>query len=69
MHGNRLFSSKDGLRKIIAALKDQETVGILLDHNTVPGQGIFVDFLINRCAPFERTCDAQEHIRINTAKF
>jgi KDO2-lipid IV(A) lauroyltransferase len=44
MHGNKLFSKKKGLRQITAALKNQETVGILMDQNTLPSQGVFVDF-------------------------
>ena len=44
MYGNKLFPQKKGLRQITEALKNQETVGILMDQNTLPSQGIFVDF-------------------------
>ncbi len=44
MHGNKLLSTKDGLKQIIKALKNRETVAILMDQNTVRDQGIFVNF-------------------------
>ena len=42
--GNRVIEKKDFARGILAALKANEPVGILVDQNSVPDQGIFVDF-------------------------
>ena len=45
LRGNRLLARSDqGLRQILAALKNQETVGILMDQNTLRSKGIFVNF-------------------------
>ncbi len=43
MHGNRAVD-KDFARGLIAAMRKGETVGVLMDTNMIPGQGIFVDF-------------------------
>lgn len=44
MYGNKLLARRKGLKQIIAALKQNEAVGILMDQNTKRKQGIFVDF-------------------------
>jgi len=43
MHGNKSIPKND-LRGVLHALKAGETVGILMDQNMSPPQGIFVDF-------------------------
>jgi KDO2-lipid IV(A) lauroyltransferase len=42
--GNRVIEKKDFARGILAALKANEPVGILVDQNSMAEQGIFVDF-------------------------
>jgi Kdo2-lipid IVA lauroyltransferase/acyltransferase len=44
MHGNMVFAKDDFVRGLLAAMKKGETVGILMDTNMTPPQGIFVDF-------------------------
>ncbi len=44
MYGNKILARREGLRQIIAALKQNEAIGILMDQNTKRKQGIFVDF-------------------------
>src|SRR6202041_2848868 len=49
--GNRLILKKDSARRVLKALRDNEGVGILIDQNTSPGEGVFVDFFGKRaCA-------------------
>ncbi len=43
MHGNTSIPKND-LRGVMAALRAGETVGILMDQNMTPPQGVFVDF-------------------------
>ena len=43
-HGNRTFSKQDFARGLLSALKNGETVGILMDTNMTPPQGSFVPF-------------------------
>jgi KDO2-lipid IV(A) lauroyltransferase len=43
MHGNESIPKND-IRAVIAALRAGETVGILMDQNMTPPQGVFVDF-------------------------
>jgi KDO2-lipid IV(A) lauroyltransferase len=43
MHGNGTIAKSD-LRSLLAALRGGETVGILMDQNMTPPQGVFVDF-------------------------
>jgi KDO2-lipid IV(A) lauroyltransferase len=45
MHGNKTVAKDDFVRGLLAAMKAGETVGILMDTNMTPPQGIFVDFL------------------------
>ncbi len=44
MHGNRVVPKDDFVRGLLAAMKAGETVGILMDTNMTPPQGVFVDF-------------------------
>jgi Kdo2-lipid IVA lauroyltransferase/acyltransferase len=44
LHGNRTFPKQDFARGLLSALKQGETVGILMDTNMTPPQGAFVDF-------------------------
>jgi KDO2-lipid IV(A) lauroyltransferase len=42
--GNRIIEKRDFLRGILEALKKNEVVGILMDQNSSPTEGVFVDF-------------------------
>jgi Kdo2-lipid IVA lauroyltransferase/acyltransferase len=44
MHGNRVVPKDDFVRGLLSAMKAHETVGILMDTNMTPPQGVFVDF-------------------------
>jgi Kdo2-lipid IVA lauroyltransferase/acyltransferase len=44
MHGNKTVGKDDFVRGLLAAMKAGEVVGILMDTNMTPPQGIFVDF-------------------------
>jgi len=44
MHGNRVVPKDDFVRGLLAAMRARETVGILMDTNMTPPQGVFVDF-------------------------
>jgi KDO2-lipid IV(A) lauroyltransferase len=44
MHGNKTVAKDDFVRGLLAAMKAGETVGILMDTNMTPPQGIFVEF-------------------------
>lgn len=43
-HGNRVLHKDDFARGLIAAMRSGETVGILMDTNMTPPQGVFVPF-------------------------
>jgi KDO2-lipid IV(A) lauroyltransferase len=43
LHGNRVLD-KDFVRGLLEAMHDGETVGILMDTNMTPPQGVFVPF-------------------------
>ena len=43
--GNTAFGKQDFARGLLAAMKAGETVGILMDTNMTPPQGVFVPFL------------------------
>jgi KDO2-lipid IV(A) lauroyltransferase len=43
MHGNKTVD-KDFARGLIAAMRNGETVGVLMDTNMIASQGVFVDF-------------------------
>jgi Kdo2-lipid IVA lauroyltransferase/acyltransferase len=44
MHGNSVLDKDNFVRGLLAAMKAGETVGILMDTNMTPPQGIFVNF-------------------------
>ena len=44
LHGNQTFAKEDFARGLLAAMKAGDTVGILMDTNMTPPQGVFVDF-------------------------
>jgi KDO2-lipid IV(A) lauroyltransferase len=44
MHGNRTVDKDNFVRGLLSAMKAGETVGILMDTNMTPPQGVFVDF-------------------------
>jgi len=44
LSGNRTIPKQDFARSMLAALRAGETVGILMDQNMLPEQGVFVDF-------------------------
>jgi len=44
MHGNKVVPKDDFVRGLLAAMKAGETVGILMDTNMTPPQGVFVNF-------------------------
>ncbi len=44
LSGNHIIEKKDAARDILRALKSGGAVGILIDQNTVPEQGVFIDF-------------------------
>ena len=44
MHGNTMVDKDDFVRGLLAAMRKGEGVGILMDTNMTPPQGIFVDF-------------------------
>jgi Kdo2-lipid IVA lauroyltransferase/acyltransferase len=43
-HGNQVVHKDDFARGLISAMRQGETVGILMDTNMTPPQGVFVDF-------------------------
>jgi KDO2-lipid IV(A) lauroyltransferase len=44
LHGNRVLHKDDFARGLLTSMRRGETVGILMDTNMTPPQGIFVDF-------------------------
>jgi len=44
LSGNRLIQKKDAARAVVRALRNGEAVGILIDQNTSPAEGVFIDF-------------------------
>jgi len=52
LHGNETFAKEDFARGLLGAMKAGETVGILMDTNMTPPQGVFVDFFgVPACTP------------------
>jgi len=47
LSGNRTIPKQDFARSMLAALRAGEIVGILMDQNMTPEQGVFVDFFGN----------------------
>ena len=51
LSGNRLIGKWDSARTILRALQANEAIGILIDQNTSPQEGVFVDFFgVPACA-------------------
>jgi KDO2-lipid IV(A) lauroyltransferase len=44
LHGNRVLHKDDFARGLLQAMRAGETVGILMDTNMTPPQGVFVDY-------------------------
>jgi Kdo2-lipid IVA lauroyltransferase/acyltransferase len=44
LSGNRLIFKKDAARTVLKALRNNEPVGILIDQNTTPAEGVFINF-------------------------
>ena len=44
MSGNQLIFKKDAARSVLKALKLNQPVGILIDQNTAPSEGVFINF-------------------------
>ena len=44
MHGNTVIDKDDSVRGLLSAMKSGQTVGILMDTNITPPQGVFVNF-------------------------
>jgi KDO2-lipid IV(A) lauroyltransferase len=44
LHGNRVIHKDDFARGLLTAMQQGETVGILMDTNMTPPQGVFVQF-------------------------
>jgi KDO2-lipid IV(A) lauroyltransferase len=44
LHGNRVLPKDDFARGLLTAMRAGETVGILMDTNMTPPQGVFVNF-------------------------
>ncbi|MGH9592958.1 MAG: lysophospholipid acyltransferase family protein [Bryobacteraceae bacterium] len=44
LSGNHIIRKKEAAREILRALKAGDAVGILVDQNTTPEEGVFVDF-------------------------
>ncbi len=44
LSGNTILAKKDFLRPVLKALARNEAVGILVDHNSLAGEGAFVEF-------------------------
>ena len=44
LHGNRVIAKDDFARGLISSMRAGETVGILMDTNMTPPQGVFVPF-------------------------
>jgi len=47
LSGNRLIVKWDSARAVLRALHQNEAVGVLIDQNTSPEEGVFVDFFGN----------------------
>ena len=44
LSGNKLIAKNESAREILGALARNETVGILADQNTLPDEGVFVNY-------------------------
>lgn len=51
LSGNCAIAKKDAARGILRALASGDAVGVLIDQNTTPDQGVFIDFFgVKACA-------------------
>jgi KDO2-lipid IV(A) lauroyltransferase len=51
LSGNRIIPKREAARGILRALAAGDAVGILIDQNTAPEQGVFIDFFgVKACA-------------------
>nr|WP_050058458.1 lysophospholipid acyltransferase family protein [Silvibacterium bohemicum] len=48
LHGNRVLHKDDFARGLLGAMRQGETVGILMDTNMTPPQGVFVPFFAHQ---------------------
>lgn len=44
LSGNIIITKREAARQILRALKSGQAVGILIDQNTTPQEGVFIDF-------------------------
>lgn len=44
LSGNKLIFKRDSALSVVRALRNNEAVGILIDQNTTPAEGVFIDF-------------------------
>jgi KDO2-lipid IV(A) lauroyltransferase len=44
LSGNTVIAKQDAARLVLRALKDNRAVGMLIDQNTLPSEGVFVNF-------------------------
>ncbi len=44
LSGNHIIRKKEAAREILRALRAGDAVGILIDQNTTPAEGVFIDF-------------------------
>jgi Kdo2-lipid IVA lauroyltransferase/acyltransferase len=44
LSGNHLIDKRDAARAVIKALRTNGAVGVLIDQNTAPSEGVFIDF-------------------------
>lgn len=44
LSGNTLIQKRDAARVVLKALKSNAPIGILIDQNTTPAEGVFIDF-------------------------
>lgn len=44
LSGNKPIYKNEAARRMLRVLKEDGTVGVLADQNTMPGEGVFVDF-------------------------
>lgn len=51
LSGNKLILKKEAALSVVRALKANQAVGILIDQNTTPEEGVFIDFFgVKACA-------------------
>lgn len=51
LRGNRIIPKKHAARAVLKALRENRAVGILIDQNAAPEEGVFVDFFgLKACA-------------------